>query len=150
MTVPVYYAGWQQPWDGGYDLIYFNLGILTATNTDIIDWQSLEAGMIPTTTPTDAWNAIFTNFTNRIGNTAGGYVQALDDNATYLAKLGENITDIPDLLSLIRQAGCARYAVDELPINFEEFMPARLVPPVLEPVNQACTGGGHFVTGVGR
>jgi RHS repeat-associated protein len=102
-TVPVYYAGWQIPWDFGYHLIYFNLGILTATNTGIIDWPSLEAGMTPTTAPTDAWNAIFANFTNRVGNTAGGYVQALDDNATYLARLGENITDIPDLLSFMVQ-----------------------------------------------
>src|SRR5205085_1051256 len=35
-TVPVYYAGWQQPWDIGYSLIYFNLGILEATNTTTI------------------------------------------------------------------------------------------------------------------
>jgi RHS repeat-associated protein len=102
-TVPVYYAGWQQPWDFSYPLIYFHLGILAATNTGLVDWQSFKASMIPTTTPTEAWDAIFANFTNRVGNTWGGYIQALDDNATQLAKLGENITDIPDLLSFIVQ-----------------------------------------------
>jgi len=32
-TIPVYYAGWQQPWDGSYPPVYFNLGALTAPGT---------------------------------------------------------------------------------------------------------------------
>ena len=124
LTVPVYYAGWQQPWDPGYDLIYFSLGILTATNTDIIDWPSLEAGMIPTTTPPDAWDAIFANFQNRVGNTAGGYVQALDDNATYLAKLGENVTDVPDLLSFMVQQASGLAVLHTLAASVDAQMTA--------------------------
>ena len=103
MTVPVYYAGWQQPWDFSYPLIYFHLDILTATNTGLADWQLFKANIMPTTTSTDAVEVIFANFTNLVGNTWGSYVQALDDNATQLAKLGENITDIPNLLSFIVQ-----------------------------------------------
>ena len=70
-TVPVYYAGWQQPWNFGYPPIYFSLGIITVTNTGIVDWQTLKANMKPVTIPTDAWDAIFGNLTNRVGNTLG-------------------------------------------------------------------------------
>ncbi len=97
-TVPVYYAGWQQPWDGAYNLIYFNLGILEATNTTPIVWDALKADMRPGSVSTQAWDVIFANLTNQTGGTWGDYVRMLNDNATYLAKLGQNVNDIRDLL----------------------------------------------------
>src|SRR5439155_9473543 len=65
--VPVYYAGWQQPWDFTYPLIYFNFGILQATNTTPIDWNALMADMRPSSVSTQAWNVIFANLTNQTG-----------------------------------------------------------------------------------
>ncbi len=105
-TVPVYYAGWQQPWDiPGYHTIFFNLGVLASTNSTPIDWPLLKADMRPSTVSTEAWDIIFANLTNQIGNTWGDYVRTLDANANYLAKLGENVSDIRDLLSFeVRQA----------------------------------------------
>ena len=99
--MPVYYAGWQQPWDFSYPLIYFHLNVLTTTNSDSLDWVSLESYVSPSTISTDAWNVIFGNLVNRLGYTWGSYVQALDDNATYLAKIGQNVTDIRTLLSFM-------------------------------------------------
>jgi hypothetical protein len=82
LRVPVYYAGWQQPWDFSYPPIEFSLGALTADDTTAADWPSLKDSMRPDTIPADAWDPIWANFTARVGSTWGGYVRMLDDNAS--------------------------------------------------------------------
>ena len=41
-----------------------------------------------------AWHAVYGNLTAQLGNTWGGYVQMLDNEAAYLGHLGENVTDV--------------------------------------------------------
>ena len=97
--VPIYYAGWQQPWNFSYPPVYWNLGVIQASDPTTVDWSSLEYSMQPSSIPADAWNAIFTVFTAQVGNTWGGYVTMLDNNAAYLGRLGLNVGDVSKLLA---------------------------------------------------
>ena len=100
IKVPVYYAGWENDqWDFSRPLINFSVGALTATDTTPTDWSSMKSSMQPATLTADAWNAVWSNFTSQVGTTWGQYVGMLDDNATYLGRLGENVRDIGSLLS---------------------------------------------------
>ena len=82
VRVPVYYAGWQQPWDFSYPPFQWNLGVLKAEDTNAVDWASLKAGMKPSSISAEAWDTIWANFVAQVGTTWGGYVRMLDDNAT--------------------------------------------------------------------
>jgi hypothetical protein len=97
--VPVYYAGWQQPWNFSYPYFNWNLGVIQTTDTNSIDWALLETNMQPATIPTDAWSAIFMALSNDVGSTWGGYVTMLDNNSSYLGRLGLNVADISKLLA---------------------------------------------------
>ncbi len=98
-TVAIAYAGLQQPWDFSQNTVQFTLSALTPTNSSPIDWDALQTSMKPLLLNTDAWTAVWQVFTNRVGATWGGYVQALDDNAAWLGELGLNIADIGQLLA---------------------------------------------------
>jgi RHS repeat-associated protein len=97
--VPVYYAGWQRPWDRRYRPINFNLGVLGADNADVIDWPALKEYMRPPSISAEAWAPVFANLQAQTGTTWGDYVGMLSHNAHYLARLGTEITDIRDLLA---------------------------------------------------
>ena len=96
--VPVYYAGWKKPWDFGYPPIYFNLGILDANNTNLVDWVALKDDMRPSSLTAEQWEPVFWNLVAQTGPTWGDYVRMLNDNARYLHRLGQRVTDIRDLL----------------------------------------------------
>ena len=59
VTVPVYYAGLQQPWDFSHTTIPFNLGVITTTDATAINWNALEAGLRPSWIASVAWDPIF-------------------------------------------------------------------------------------------
>lgn len=99
LRVPVYYAGWQQPWDFSYPPINWNLGVLQADDTTPVDWAALKAGMQPETMSADAWDVVFAGFTSQVGATWGDYVRMLGDNAAYLGRLGERVVDVGQLLA---------------------------------------------------
>ena len=97
--VPVYYAGWQQPWDFAYPPVNWTLGVLKADDPTPVDWSSMESDMRPSSIPADAWHAIFTAYSAQAGTTWGGYVTMLDNNASYLGRLGLHVVDISKLLA---------------------------------------------------
>jgi hypothetical protein len=72
--IPAYYLGLKQPWDFGDREVAFNLGILTEDRTKPIDWVFLKDEMHPESIPADAWEAIWANFTEQVGDTWGDYV----------------------------------------------------------------------------
>ena len=41
-----------------------------------------------------AWSTVYNILTSQLGDTWGGYVQLLDNEASYLGELGEDITDV--------------------------------------------------------
>jgi len=101
--VPVYWAGWLQPWDYSYPPFEFNLGVIATDNTTLIDWTSLGQAARPPYIGEEPWQVIWDNLTLQVGDTWGDYVTMLDDNAFYLGRLGENVSDVSDLLALEMQ-----------------------------------------------
>ncbi len=97
--VPIYYAGWRQPWDFTYPQIEFSLGVLTADNADPVDWANLKEGMRPGSVGLEAWDAIWASFVSQVGDTWGDYVRMLDENAAYLGRLGQHVVDVGQLLA---------------------------------------------------
>ncbi|MGD9731944.1 MAG: right-handed parallel beta-helix repeat-containing protein, partial [Desulfamplus sp.] len=103
--VPVYYAGWQQPWDISYPPFNWNVLVLDANNTSPVAWADLKDDMYPSYIRQDAWDIVWNNFTSQAGTTWGDYVAMLSRNALYLHRQGEKVDDITNLLSLsFRQA----------------------------------------------
>jgi RHS repeat-associated protein len=107
VTVPVYYAGRQQPWDLTHTTLPFTLGVVSTTDTTPIVWNSLQASLRPDWISSEAWVPIYGNVVALAGNTSGSYVQMLDNNARYLGRLGEQVTDMGQLwtFSLLQANG---------------------------------------------
>jgi len=97
--VPVYYAGWQQPWDFAYPPMNWNLGVLQADDTNAVDWATLKTSMQPASIGSDAWDVIWASFVAQVGTTWGDYVGMLDNNAVYLGRLGQHVVDVGQLLA---------------------------------------------------
>ena len=55
--VPVYWAGWQKPWDTGAPF-EFQMGVLDADNTSPIDWAALRDQASLPGVQADAWKAV--------------------------------------------------------------------------------------------
>ena len=97
VTVPVYYAGMQQPWSFAETSFQFKLDIFTQRDTTALDWSSLQGSLQPPGISTTAWNAISSSLATQVGGTWGGYVSMLDNEASYLGQLGEDVTDVSQL-----------------------------------------------------
>ncbi len=97
--VPVYYAGWQQPWDLNYPPLEWHIAVLDADNPTPVDWPSLKAGMRPEYVRVDAWDVLWSNFVAQAGNTWGDYVAMLTRNAQYLHRHGVEVKDLESLLA---------------------------------------------------
>ena len=124
ITVPVYYAGLQQPWDLTDTTVPLNLGVIDSTDTDAVDWSSLKSSLQPTGVSAAAWNKIYSNLTQTLGNTWGAFVSALDANAAYLGGLGENVTDVNALWGFMyAQANDALGPVEHLQTVFDASLP---------------------------
>ena len=94
ITVPVYFYSNGVPASN----LTFGLAVYDQTNTSAVGWSSLQASLQPSGMSTEAWNALFASLTTQLGSgTWGNYVQMLDNNASYLGQLGENITDASQL-----------------------------------------------------
>jgi YD repeat-containing protein len=98
-TVPVYYAGMQQPWNFTETSFQFSLDYYTQHDTTALDFSSLESSLEPPGISAAAWNAISSSLTTDVGDTWGGYVTLLDTEASYLGQLGEDVTDVSQLWS---------------------------------------------------
>ncbi len=99
VRIPVYWAGWLKPWNYSYPPVSIGLGILTTEENTPINHNQIEQAIQPADMDASTWAAIWRNFTAQTGNTWGDYVRMLDDNATYLAKINRNVTDISKLLA---------------------------------------------------
>jgi YD repeat-containing protein len=106
IQVPIYWAGWQQPWDiPAYPNFQPELGIENTSDTTPIPWSTLQANFQPPNINTTAWNAMFPNLEAQVGNTWGAFVQRMDNDASYLGHLGEKVTDLSQLWSFeVQQA----------------------------------------------
>ncbi len=97
-SVPVYYAGWQQPWDFAYPAISFSLKTELASDTTAVNWDDLYYGGI--NDGSVQTEQTLANIQANLGNTWGNYVAALGQYAANIAEAtGENITDASQLSS---------------------------------------------------
>ena len=104
IQVPVYYAGWLSgQWDSSNPAVTFSLTTLNADNTTSVDWSSVLASAQPQGVNAAAWSTISSNLQTQLGTSAGGYVQLLDNEASYLGTLGENVTDVQSLFGFALQ-----------------------------------------------
>jgi RHS repeat-associated protein len=74
----------------------FNLNV--ANDSGTIDWSTVEASARPSTIQTDAWSAIWGNFTSTVGTTVGQFHTVLAQDASYLSQLGESAYDVSQLM----------------------------------------------------
>jgi RHS repeat-associated protein len=100
VTVPVYYAGMQQPWSFAESSFDFKLDYYTQQDKTPADWSSLGSSLQPPGISGTAWSAIYAGLSAQLGNTWGGYVKMLDDEANYLGQLGEDVTDVNSLWAM--------------------------------------------------
>src|SRR5262249_31191678 len=104
MQVPVYFAGLLQPWDFSDGSVNFELDVLRTDNSDPMDWTVIRESRPTSITPA-AWDVIWAHLQTQGGSCWGDYVRMLDDNASYLGRLGEHVVDVGDLWSFeIQQA----------------------------------------------
>ena len=94
--VPVYWAGWQQPWNMDYPGFDFTLTPIYTDDTQAINWSSIKDSLRPDGISADAWTPIFSNATSSLP-TWGAYIGMLDDNASYLGRLGQRVVDVSEL-----------------------------------------------------
>ncbi len=124
-TVPVYYGGWlTSQWDFSRPPIIFSVGDLETTNSQTIDWSSFQAGLRPGSINQMAWNAIYPVLMTELGTTWGQYVQQLDNDAVYLAGIGEPTDDLSQLLSFEIEKANAAYTAQTLTSVTAESLPA--------------------------
>jgi YD repeat-containing protein len=121
-TVPVYYGGWLT--SGWGPPIVFTLGELDTTNTQPIDWPSIQAGLQPGSINAAAWAAISPIVTAALGTTWGQYVQTLDNDAVYLAGIGQPTNDLSQLLSFEIEKANAAYTAQTLVSVTADSLPA--------------------------
>jgi RHS repeat-associated protein len=104
MRVPVYYAGLQQPWVST-PTVTFRLTVTNPDDATPIDWASLQDGLRPRGIDPVAWPPIYADVVSQIGPTWGDFVARIDADASYLGRLGEQVTDVNQLWQFeIRQA----------------------------------------------
>ena len=98
VTVPVYYAGMQEPFS--FDkVLNFDLRVYTQDDSTPVTWSALQASLQPPGISNQAWSAIYSGLTAQMGSTWGGYVKLLDNEASYLGRLGQTVTDVSQLWS---------------------------------------------------
>jgi len=96
--VPVYYTGLLRPWNFSDNSVEFEIRIIEANNETTVDWASRKDEIKPDNMTEQAWDIIFSNFSNAIGETWGDYVTVLSENAIYLKQHGnQKIRDIEKL-----------------------------------------------------
>ncbi|NCS52426.1 MAG: hypothetical protein GPJ23_08650, partial [Microcystis aeruginosa G13-05] len=76
-----------------------NISTNIADKDKLIDWDAQKSILKPDNIPNEAWDTVWNNFIQSVGNTTGSYQQVLADNATRLSQLGDYIADVSQLLN---------------------------------------------------
>jgi hypothetical protein len=122
--VPIYYAGWLEPWNFNRPPLIFTLGAITAADPTPINWTTFGQQVRPAGLSDAAWGVEFTNLQNEIGPTWGGYVAALDSDATSLWQLGLPANTVSNLFAFelklaqgLGIAGISGYVIDAVSLQ---------------------------------
>ncbi len=96
IQVPVYYLGLQQPWDFADSKIEMEIRYWLADDTSAIDWAARKESLRPPTLDAATWDVVYANLTADLTDT-GAYIRMLNDNAQFLGRLGQHVTDVDKL-----------------------------------------------------
>jgi RHS repeat-associated protein len=130
VQVPIYWGGWQQPWDiPAYPNFDPEVGVEASDDTTAIPWTALQAGFQPADISTPAWNALFPGLEAQIGSTWGDFVKRMDSDAAYLGHLGEKVTDLNQLWRFEVQQANGISPLGTLHVDIDAGVPT--VGPVL-------------------
>jgi RHS repeat-associated protein len=121
--VPIYWAGWQPPYDFLYPPFQPEISVETNSDTTPIPWSTIQANFQPPSVSTAAWNAMFPNLEAQIGSSWGAFVQRLDNDASYLGHLGENVSDLSQLWQLELQQAAGFSPVQTLSTAVDASLP---------------------------
>ena len=66
VTVPVYYAGMQQPWNFSESQFKFDIRVFNPSDIDLVDWGPLQTAMQPTGIPSSAWSTIYGSLVSQL------------------------------------------------------------------------------------
>jgi len=132
--VPVYYAGWMEPWDIGDDRspIDWSLSVLTADNRVPAGWADRKEEMRPDYIREDAWDVIWDNFTALAGDTWGDYLAMLNRNALYLHRQGVEVENVESLLAFSMRLAEGLSPLSVLAGGTDAFVQAPGMPVVFE------------------
>ncbi|MCB1132942.1 MAG: RHS repeat protein, partial [Verrucomicrobiae bacterium] len=108
--VPVYFTGLLQGWSATG--LALEIRYWTADNPDPIDWTAAKSELRPPTLDSNVWDIIFANLTGDLPTT-GDYVSMLNDNATFLGRLGQRVIDVSELWNFELQQA---YGYSPLPV----------------------------------
>ena len=122
IRIPVYYLGLQQPWDFSDTQVELQIRYWTESDATPIDWSSRQEALRPPTLSTAQWSAVYGNLTSGLATT-GDYVHMLNQNASYLGKLGEQVTSVDDLWNFEVQQAFGYTAVPTLDSAVDASMP---------------------------
>ena len=95
--------------------------------TTTIDWVGMQNQLRPSWISAEAWPAVYANLQTQIGSTWGDYIRMLSDNATYLGRHGEHVTDVSALYNFEMQQALGYSPVGTL----ESAVDAAVVTPGL-------------------
>ncbi|MEQ1828473.1 MAG: pre-peptidase C-terminal domain-containing protein, partial [Pirellula sp.] len=123
IRVPVYYLGLLRPWNMSDSQIELEIRYWTESDTAAIDWPARQEELRPPTLGTDQWGAVYGNLTSGLP-TSGDYVRMLNQNATYLGRLGDNVTGVDDLWNFEVQQAYGFTAVPTLDSVVDASMPS--------------------------
>ena len=126
--IPVYFLGLKRPWNFGDRVIEFDLGTPISSLPESIDWNSLKEEVHPESMSADAWDAIWANFIDQVGDTWRDYVSMLNDNMNYLVSIGQVTGDVGSLLAFEIQQASGMGPHTYLSGDIDAFVPAPGMP----------------------
>jgi YD repeat-containing protein len=123
LRIPVYYGGWLSSQFSSAP-VTFSLSEVGTDDSDTIDWPSVAPGLQLGSINDAAWDAITPVLTAQLGATWGQYVQTLDNDASYLAGIGEPTTNLNQLLSFEVEKANASFTAQTLLTVTPDDLPA--------------------------
>ena len=81
VTVPVYYAGMQQPWNFSESQFKFDLRIFTSGDIDDVDWTSLQSTLQPAGVSNAEWAPVYQNLASELVELGPPVYQAIANEA---------------------------------------------------------------------
>ncbi|MCS7466898.1 hypothetical protein NZK35_09600 [Stieleria sp. ICT_E10.1] len=100
VSVPIYYRAVGDA--NGRDST-LTVRVREAGDSEAVDWPTYIAESKPETDSEEAWNAVAGNLVTLLGNTWDEYINTLSDNASYLDRLGREVSDVDELFDFIYQ-----------------------------------------------